>query len=208
MRIAGYFLIIVIPLLIILGNFHLLILNFNLYQNLYQKTGVYQTFADREIVNWATDNLFGYFRGKNELDHIFFSKQAILHLADVKNLLQFESGFFYLSAVAIAVISSIFVVRKQYKRLLSAFFSSSIVTIFAICLLAFGLIWDFEPIFARFHILLFKNELWLFPAHDNLVKLFPQQFFILFANSLAVNIIVTCAVIALISAVFVKKRLK
>src|SRR3990167_8660084 len=184
MRIAGYFLIILIPLLIILGNFHFLILNFNFYQNLYQKTGVYQTFADREIVNWATDNLLGYFRGKNNLDHIFFSRQAILHLADVKNLLKFESGLFYISLITTAVISLIFVIKKQYKRLLSSFFTSSAVTILAIGFLSLSLIWDFSSIFTRFHEVLFRNELWLFPADDNLIKLFPAQFFILFANSL------------------------
>ena len=208
MRIAGYFLIILIPLLIILGNFHLLIFNFGFYQSLYQQTGVYQTFADQEIVNWATDNLLGYLRGKNNLDHIFFSKQAILHLTDVKNLLQFESGLFYISLITTAVISLIFIIKKQYKKLLSSFIFSSIVTIIAIGLLSLSLIWDFLSIFTRFHEVLFRNELWLFSADDNLIKLFPQQFFISFASSLAVNIIVTSAIITLISAILVKKRFK
>lgn len=208
MRVAWNFLIILIPLLIILGNFQYLIFNFNYYQNLYNKIGVYESFNSPNIVDDATINLFGYFRDKNELDHNFFSTQAILHLGDVKNLLKFESGFFYLSLTTVLVISSIFVIKKQYKRLASSFLISSIITIITVVLLSFGLFKAFDWIFTGFHRVLFDNQLWLFPPGDNLIKLFPAQFFASFANSLALNIVTSSAVIALATGTLVKRILK
>lgn len=196
---------ILIPLVIILGNFQYLAFNFGFYQKLYQKVGVYQTFSDREIVNYATDNLFEYFRGKNKLDHNFFSTQAKLHLKDVKNILQVTSGLFYLSLATVLTISIVLVFKKQYKRLARSFFISSVITLVFVGLLAFGIFQVFDPIFIKFHQVAFNNNLWLFPADDNLIRLFPQQFFILFANSLASNIIFSSAIIALVSAILIKK---
>src|SRR3989338_5678863 len=95
MRIVKYLLIILIPLVIILGNFQFLIFNFEYYKNLYKKIGTYQSFNDSKVVDNATNNLLGYFRGKNELDHNFFSTQAVLHLADVKTIINFSTNFFY-----------------------------------------------------------------------------------------------------------------
>jgi len=208
MRIAWYFLIILIPPLIILGNFQYLVLNLGFYQNLYAKHGIYQSFGSREVVDQATVNLFGYFRDKNELDHNFFSTQATLHLADVKNLLEVESGLFYLSLATVVVISSIFVVNKQHKKLASSFLISSVITIIIVILLGLGLLSVFDPLFIGFHKLLFNNQLWLFPASDNLIRLFPQQFFVSFANNLATNILIISAVIALLSLFISRKTAK
>src|SRR3989344_3066099 len=203
--VAKYFLIILIPLVIILGNFEYLVFNFGFYQKLYQKAGVYQTFSDREIVNYATDNLLGYFRGKNQLDHNFFSNQAKLHLNNVKNILKLTSGLFYLSLATVLAISVVLIFKKQYRKLARSFFISSVMTLVFVGLLAFGIFQVFDPIFTKFHQVAFNNNLWLFPADDNLIRLFPQQFFILFANSLASNIIFSSAFIALVSAILVKK---
>src|SRR3989344_3262405 len=206
--VAKYFLIILIPLVIILGNFRYLVFNFGYYQSLYEKTGVYQVFGDSQLVDYATDNLFSYFRGKNQLDHNFFSTQAKLHLADVKNLLKLTSGLFYLSLATVLTISIILVFKKQYRKLARSFFISSVITLVFVGLLAFGIFQVFDPIFTKFHQIAFNNNLWLFPADDNLIRLFPQQFFILFANSLASNIILSSAIIALVSAILIKKVLK
>src|SRR3989338_7855052 len=126
--VAKYFLVILIPLVIILGNFVYLVFNFSFYQKLYQKVGVYQTFADSQIVDFATDNLLNYFRGKNELDHNFFSNQAKLHLKDVKNILQVTSSIFYLSLVVALIVSIALLIKKQFRDLVSPFFLSSVIT--------------------------------------------------------------------------------
>ncbi len=185
-------------MVIILGNFNFLIFNKNYYQSLYIKVGVYQNF-DPQIASYATDNLFGYFRGQNMLDQNFFSMQAVSHLKDVKDLLQVSNGLFALSSVAVSVISASLILKKQFKILLKSLLTSSIITAVLIAALGLGAATAFDSFFLKFHQILFANTLWLFPADDNLIKLFPQQFFVEFANRLALNIFISSAIIAFLS---------
>lgn len=181
--------------------------NVDFYKSLYAKIGVYQSFGDPSEVNSQTDSLIGYYRGKNQLDHKFFSKQAILHLAEVKQLLEFSSKLLYLTGFASLVLLVLLVIKKRYESVLISAIISSTATIAFMILLSIGTLNFFDPLFVKFHELFFKNNLWLFPPDDNLIKLFPQQFFIEFASRLAINIIITSATIAIVSWVL-KKNLK
>lgn len=205
MRIIKYFLIITIPPLIILANFTCLVLNASYYQNLQQKSGVYTKFEDENIVNKQTKDLVGYFRGKNQLDHNFFSNQAILHLNDVKNLLNTAFGMLTILGVTVFLLSGILIFKKEYDLAFQAVFVSSSATIFSLILVSLGALNFFDKFFISFHKLFFTNDLWLFEESDNLIKLFPQEFFILFSKTLFVNTIITSIVLLSLSIVFNKK---
>ena len=204
-RTIKYFLIISFPVVIILGNFQYLMFNLSYYQSLYRKLGVYQSFNDQDEVHNATVSLLGYFRGKNNLDHNFFSNQAQLHLADVKNLLKSTFIFYNLSLLTVLILSALLIIKKQYRLLTTSLFLSSIITLSAMVLLAVGLFGVFDFLFVKFHRLVFDNNLWMFPEDDSLIRLFPQQFFISFSNQLAANIILTSALIATVSGILIKK---
>lgn len=204
MRVLAYLLVVIIPVVIILSNFRYLIFNFNFYQSLYKKVGVYQSFVDTTMVDSATINLLGYFRGKNQLDHNFFSNQAILHMADVKRSLISTLNLFYLSLIVVIVLISILIRKKQFRLLIQAAQAASLATMIFIILALAGLSSTFDFLFDRFHQLLFVNNLWLFPEDDNLVKLFPQEFFVQFANQLAANILITSGIITFCTLVISK----
>jgi len=203
-KMIKYFLIILIPPIIILGNFNYLIFNSNYYQKLYSKIGVYETFGNKEVVNEATNNLLGYFRGKNKLDYNFYSEQAQLHLKDVRELITLANNFFVLTFI-VALVSSVVLLAKSHRLFLKALFFSSTFTLLAILALSLGLLSFFDPFFLKFHQVLFDNQAWLFPAEDNLIKLFPPTFFVAFANRLAQNIIFTSLIILSVSTIFLKK---
>ena len=196
MRIIAYLIVILFPLVIVFGNFNYLIFNKSFYQNLYQKSGTYQN-LDREIVDNKTDNLFGYYRGKNELDHNFFSDQTRSHLADVKNLLIFSQNFLLVSVLTTLILSAPLIFKRKVKVLANSLFFASVITIIIMILLSFGMLNAFDSFFLKFHQVLFKNDLWQFPPDDNLIKLFPVQFFYFFAQRLFVNILIFSIIIAL-----------
>lgn len=198
-RVQKYFFIIIFPIAIILGNFQILMFNENFYLSLYKKSGTYGNFERENIVENATSNLLSYFRGQNKLDVNFYSKQAAFHLKDVKNLLDFSRGLFILTAFACFFIATYLIVKKKYLDLLNALFVGSLSTLILIVLLGTGFLNAFDWLFIKFHLLLFRNELWLFDETDNLIKLFPEEFFINFANQLAFNIFLSSATIAVIS---------
>ncbi len=203
MTILKYFLTIIIPLLIILGNFQYLVSNPDFYNSLYQKSGAYQTFSQKEVES-ITNNLFGYFRGKNQLDHNFFSNQAILHLTDVKKIINIAANLFYSTFIIAASIIVFLLFKKNQKKIFEAFLISSGFTFTAILLTSSGLLRSFDFFFNTFHEFLFKNNLWMFTPDDNLIKLFPQRFFIEFANQLALNIILTSLTLLLVSTIVLK----
>ncbi len=203
LNVAKYLLIIIVPLVIILGNFRYLVLDVNFYDSLYQESGVYQTFSKSQAIA-ITRNLLGYFKGQTKIDQGFFSGQAILHLKDVKGLIIFATSLLYLSLSFVGVVTLTLIAKRKYQALISAFFTSSLITIVFVLFLSLGIFKAFEPLFTKFHHVLFTNNLWLFPASDNLVKLFPQEFFITFANQLALNIGLTCLILAATSFVLKK----
>lgn len=200
-----YFLIILLPALIILINFQYLIYNTNFYQKIFKKIGVYNTFQSHEIVDLETANLLDYFQNRAGLNSNFFSEQAMLHLIDVKNLLNLVTNFLYLTSFAILVSIIILFSKRKQRKIFEAVFASSIITLIATGFLTAGILNYFESIFRGFHLAVFKNNLWLFPESENLIKLFPQGFFVSFANSLVRNIAISSALLALISAIAQKR---
>lgn len=206
MRIIQHFLIITLPVVILLGNFRYLIFNGYQYQKFQEKSGIYSNFQDQSEVTRQTNNLIGYYRGKNKLDHIFFSNQAIVHLQDVKNIIILSNNLLYVTLFTTMICIIIVIVKGRYKQLLQSLLLSSVATITFIVTATLGLLTIFDSLFVKLHKALFANDLWMFDASDNVIKLFPQDFFILFANTLARNSAITCFVIIAASMVFLKSQ--
>lgn len=198
-RILKYFFMIIFPAAIILGNFNTLILNEKFYQFLYLKSGTYNNFKRENVVNLETGNLIGYFRGQNQLDVNFYSNQATFHLIDVKKLVVSSSQLFLLIFLLTIFIIFYLLRHRQVIILLNALFMSSVATLVSIILLSLGLAAAFDWIFIRFHLLVFSNNYWLFEESDSLIKLFPQQFFVNFANQLAMNVFISALLITIFS---------
>lgn len=198
-RVQKLFFIIIFPIILILGNFEALAKNESFYHYLYEKSGTYKNFKRENIVENSTKNLIGYFNGKNQLDVNFYSEQASFHLKDVKRLFHFSRGLFILTTISCLIIGIYLFFKKRYQDLFNALLVGSLLTLSSIVLLGLGILNAFDWFFIKFHLLLFSNNLWLFAESDNLIKLFPQQFFINFANQLALNIFISSALVAVIS---------
>ncbi|MBI4037670.1 DUF1461 domain-containing protein, partial [Candidatus Curtissbacteria bacterium] len=193
-----------IPPIIILSSFYYLFFNFNYWQKLFQKSEVYQTFT-KEDADQKAENVLGFYKNKNVLEKNFFSGQAILHLTDVKRALYLSVGYFSLSLSALLIITSILFIKKKAKLFLFSLAVGSGFTALLISALGLGLTKGFNQLFLIFHKKVFSNDLWLFPPDDNLVKLFPTQFFVFFANRLAIQIILTSLVISILTFLVRKK---
>lgn len=204
MKYTTSLIIVLIPVIIILTNFSLLATNYNLYLQIYREENIYSNFNDEKNLDNATTNLIGYFRGKNMLEQNFYSNQANLHLKDVKYLLNiaqftaFGSILLLLFAIALAVS------KKEIEKLAKAISIGAISTVILTIVVLVTLILNFQNMFIYFHLALFRNNYWLFEESDNLIKMFPQSFFVSFAYHLVTNIIVTTLVL-LLTAFVLKK---
>ena len=204
MRVFWFLIIICIPIVIIFSNLLLLIFNQRSYFNIFEKTSVYRQ-IDRETSNQAAKELIGYFKDKNNLDHNYYSNQAILHLKDVKKLINLVEVSALISTGILLISSSCLVIKKKLHLLKNAFLTGAIATFIISSIFAILLVFSFQNAFILFHKIAFTNGLWLFDESDNLIKLFPIAFFAAFCKKLLINIIATSVVISTISFVSLKK---
>lgn len=204
MRVYWLFLIISIPIVIISSNLLFLTFNKNFYFSIYNQTAVY-TQIDKNLANSTTNELLGYFRGKNNLEHKYFSEQAIYHLKDVKNLFNYAQILTVFAFGTLLVSVAVLISKKQYQIIQKGLKLATLTTLILCSLSIIISVISFQQSFILFHKIVFSNNLWLFDQSDNLIRLFPIDFFIIFTKKLLINIIATTTLILGISFVRIKK---
>jgi|SRR3989344_3668390 len=184
-------------LLIISLNFKLLALNFNFYKKEFSKLNVYEKIpdADKQALN-----LINYHNNKEELSNFFNDKEK-LHLQDVKNLFQKLSLMFYISLILSIILLAYFIYTKKYKIIYFSFLIVGIL-IFILIILFLIPLTNFDKTFTQFHLILFSNNLWQFnPETDNLVNLFPLQFFYDITKQIIINTIISSFILIILALI-------
>lgn len=161
--------------------------NFYTNHNLAPKLGITQ-----DQLMFYTHNLLAYLSNENiSLDSSWYSEKDILHMIDVKNLFISGENILYICIIVFIISSFLLLITKSFRfsiLLFNKVFFSFITTL--ILLLVYVVI-DFNNFWINFHLLLFKNDLWLLdPAESNLIKMFPEEFFFSIVSIIAVSIII------------------
>lgn len=178
-------------LIIFLASLNHLAFNTSFYTFEFQKLGVYNTFG-RQTTDDQAKILLDYLDGKDELiNSNFFNEKEKQHMIDVKNLIVLSKTILYASFMILSGIFIFFIKKKKnISRLISKTFIFTSMTSFTLLITAYLLQDQFSTIFYNFHLLFFNNQLWLLnPAVDNLINLFPQQFFYDIAAEIIKNIL-------------------
>lgn len=186
MKALSYLIIIFLTPTIILLNFRLLVGSHNYYQKEFAKLKVYHQ-IEKNTANMQSKSLIDYLLGDGQIDKEFFTKREVLHLADVKNLINQAQILLIINFGLIAAISSTLLIKKKKKILSAALSAGSATGIGAILALAVSSAVNFNFLFTNFHFISFHNDLWLLPPESNLIKLFPQEFFRDAANRIALQ---------------------
>jgi integral membrane protein (TIGR01906 family) len=165
-----YFLIILIPLLLMLTN-----LNFIIFHN-----------SSSSEVN---ENIINYLKNKEDLKFNFTQEETI-HMKDVKSLI---SKLNYIILILLLLIIIILIVNKE--NISKQLIISGAIPIVLIVLLYFI---DFNSLFITLHKLLFTNNYWLLPSNSLLIQTYPQEFFMNISKRLSLNIIFSSLIITTI----------
>ncbi|KKR51356.1 MAG: hypothetical protein UT84_C0001G0041 [Candidatus Curtissbacteria bacterium GW2011_GWA1_40_16] len=204
MKYLSILIIVLIPVTIILINISILAKNYNFYLTIYKTQNIYNNFPNESILDSATKNLIDYFRNKNILDQNYYSGQAQIHLKDVKYLLNIVSITSLIVITTVFFLNGLFVYKKELKRLTGSLVKGGLATIILTIIISAFLIFNFQGFFIDFHKIFFRNNYWLFDESDNLIKMFPERFFMYFSYVLIGNIIITSLVLIL-SATIIRK---
>jgi len=185
--------------------------------NVHESVGV-----PREEVHEVARGLVAHFRSGAPLENTevtmfgerrpFYNEKELAHLADVSDLLwAVRWGI----CAAVVVASALTVARNRAKRR-EGWKHSGRTALFATTgFLALGggfALWaalDFRAAFHLFHLVLFRNDLWLLdPSTDALIRMMPNAFFVAMAWVIVQRIALLAAVVAALwgSFVWIRRR--
>ena len=201
MKIISYLIIILLPTFLILLNFRLLIFNRGFYQNQLATLGVYQNFNNRQEVNEQLENLLNYYCCTESLSTNFFTPLEITHLEDVKSTISLANFQLAFTTSAAFILILVLATKGEFKYLGKSLIRASLATIAAVLILWISYLLNFSFIFDNFHKIIFKSNLWQLPPESNLIKLFPQQFFVNFANRIAYQTVIMAALIIIVAQI-------
>ena len=203
-KILNYILIILlilnIPLILYSLNFNNFVFNENFYKKEFQKHGVYDKLKNYDIEK-VNKGVLDYLKYKNVklAGNDFFNEREKTHLKDVKDLIHFISFIFYFSVFLFLILFILLIILNgNYKTIIK---NIGIVFLFggALTLLDAFIFWllikfNFQFTFELMHKIFFKAGTYVFdPSFENIIILYPQQFF----YDITVNIVVNTLVFSL-----------
>ena len=179
---AGILFIICIPILLITTDLRFAINNIRLYEygfNRYHVSAA--TGLEKEELTDVAHRLIAYFNSDEELVDIdLFNQREVAHLKDVKGLVQLDYRLQLVSLAYVAVYIAIsFVLRRGafWRDLARRLIWGSGATVALLAALGLLAVFGFDQFFLWFHLVSFRNDLWLLSPGDNLLLMFPQGFF-------------------------------
>jgi len=183
------------PLLLLI-IFQAIIFNLSFYDYYYQSTELYQSYSQNELLG-SVENVLQYITGQADLNTTLYQEIEILHLADIKNLL------LAIQIKTIGLAAAVFFLFKKWRGVNLLHISGYVIS--EIILAALLIFFLFEPVFLKFHTLVFSNDFWLLdPQVHLLIVLYPPEFFF---KVLITTFSITLLII-LISAGYLTLRIK
>ena len=190
------FSIVLILIIIILLNFRLLIFNTGYYHKEFNKHLIYSKFESKNELENNLNNLFNYFKNKEELNNDFFNEKERLHLIDVKKLINKLIFVLYLGSILLILF---FIIYRNKNYIINSLISGSLATIIMILFLFLIASINFSWTFLNFHYMAFSNDYWQLESTSNLIKMFPEEFFYDITTKILFNSLILSLIILIIS---------
>lgn len=167
----------------------------------------------------STEVLLDYTRGRNDsLDvmvtvddrkEMMFNKREVDHMVDVKDLYlgamfirNLAAGFFVL-IVLMDILRKKFSFEQHWQSVKSA----GTIMFALIAFIVMAAVIDFNTFWTNFHLIFFRNDLWLLnPNTDRLILMVPLDFFISLVTRIIIASIVGLSTVIGFVYIFVRKE--
>lgn len=215
-RLAGVLFVLALPVFFISASLSGAVSSLSLYRygfDRYQNTAL-----DSTQLEEVARALISYFNSRDETIQIvvesggqgvaLFSEREIVHLKDVKDLVQFGHKVMWGSlGYIVAFTAGMFLWRRSNLRsaLVWPAFWGGALTVVVMLALGIAMLVGFDQVFLEFHIISFANDLWMLPPEASLLHLFPQAFFRDAALFIAGAVLVEAMVVAGASFVILRR---
>lgn len=179
------------------------------YLDSYERYGV-EAVTNKPMMELSviTDRIIDYLRNKggDELLEPYFNEREILHMRDVQDLFNMARWIKYLGLIVSLIILFYYDKKKERvflgKTLTFGLFSNYLILV----LLGIMVLIDFNKYFTYFHLIFFRNDLWLLdPSTDLLIQMLPEPFFIGMAKKIGLSFFINLAILQVIGLVSIRK---
>lgn len=165
-----------------------------------QTTGISQTELEqacRQLIAYFNDDASTpqIWVSKGDMKIPLFNERELIHLDDVRDLIQLDYRIEEVTGLLIAACLAILALlaTRPARAIGTALFWGSSLTLALAAALAVASIAGFDQLFWQFHIISFNNLFWqLDPARDHLIMMFPQPFWYA-STMLAIGLVIACA---------------
>ena len=168
--------------------------------NLPEETGLNAVII-RENYDALIDYCCPFFRGDLVFPSMRASASGISHFAEVKSLFNI---IYIAGAISLVAVIVIFIFKSragQYKFLLV----TGIVTLVLPLIVVILSLINFNALFTVFHMIMFRNNDWLFnPETDPVINILPETYFLECAMIIAAVVIIGAVIV--IIRYFIKKK--
>lgn len=183
--------------------------NKNFYIKSYDRYGIEEvTNKSMDQLSKVTDGIISYLKnqGGDELLEPYFNEREILHMRDVQWLFNLARWIKWIGILVSLGILLYFKRKKEHnllgKTVSLGLFSNHIL----LGILAILATRDFNKYFTYFHLIFFRNDLWILdPRTDLMIQMLPEEFFMNMAANIMLSFFVLLAIIQLIGYLFIKK---
>lgn len=190
--IISFLLVLFIVAVMYLTSFNLNAFNESFYSREFKKYNIYGKFPAEDI-DKLNSGLLLYLKDKNDdFNKELFNQQEIGHLKDVKSVIQ-KINILYciMLIILIILIALLFSLNRKgfLKNISVVLFFSGILALFAAVLLLILAKLNFDGVFTIFHNIFFPEGGWLFSASDNIIRLYPAEFFYDMAKRIFLSVV-------------------
>ncbi|MGL4606511.1 MAG: TIGR01906 family membrane protein [Eubacteriaceae bacterium] len=179
---------------------------------------VENTKINEEDIETVIDEIYAFLRGNKEDFDIqarllnsservsIFNEQEIVHMEDVRNLLDIALLFRNIAGL-ISLGIFIYLFKKERMILLRSFFWGSLIFLGILGIIGGYFLLDFNGAFTLFHQIAFSNNLWIMnPDTDLLIWIVPEPFFLSLINRIIIYTIVPLLLVCLSTGIYLKGK--
>jgi integral membrane protein (TIGR01906 family) len=181
--------VILLPVVLILAGVRLILVAAPLWIPIeYRMPGFPQDsygFTLEDRVKWSQVDMDFLLRGDTieYFDAIFLedgspmhNERELVHMEDVKDLVDLTQLFFFLGLLLILAFGIILANRASVSVLGDALYSGGRSTLILMGIIAVALVVAFGVFFVGFHKIFFSGDTWLFAYSDTFIRLYPERF--------------------------------
>jgi uncharacterized membrane protein len=193
---------ILLIIIILISPLSYYIFNFDHYNNLYEKNGVYKVLDDIDVLV-ITTSVFNFFKYGTEFKKFelksninYFADNEISHLEDVRILLIKIFILYYLSIFLIVILTILLIEKNIFKffKNIGLIFTVSSSSVIIMLIILYFLGNNFPNLFENFHQIFFPQGNYTFTWNSLIITIFPFGFFYDFF----IKIVMTAFIISII----------